>query len=75
MERINLKDIKKGQTFIEEDWGQTIRLVALENASEAREGYELTARVEGSDENSAPVKLYEHRKAGCYALRLYAVET
>lgn len=75
---IRLKDIRKGQEFVETDCGRAVKCRALEDATDNkdRKGYECRALVvEGyapmSDEESI-VHFFEAYDAGAYRLKLYS---
>jgi len=78
---MRLKNVKKGQKFIERDGGQEVLVIALEDAREiekpGRSGHVCKARVLKGDapmmDENGNIEFFECHKSGCYGLDLYPV--
>jgi hypothetical protein len=53
MNRIDLKNIKKNQIFVEHDGRYSVKVVALEDCRITKDGYELKAQI--IEENRKPI--------------------
>lgn len=75
MNNLNLKDIKKGQTFYECERGKNLKMVALENAHYVRrgmsDGYTCKVEMEFGGKKTG-LELYEAETPGAFGLNLYS---
>ena len=81
---MRLRDVKQGEMFIEECFGHSVLLEALESAHEVgnersmRNGHECKVRVvrgkAGMAGEDGTLTLFEAHDPGCYGLRLYRTD-